>query len=258
MVVYVIGQPEETIADFFTREVVYTNGRLRVMKVGDKVKLIDRFWDCAIFRHKPRAVRKSIAAEKDNVLTIAAIVERLNQPYAMFENKEWMLPVALLEPITTDKTTETLKRGTHPEFVPGNEFVVIFECYGLQGETVTLLHNDGTFMPRFHTSQGRLFLEWAWLAPANHKPTTRQWTDAELREAREIIGEIVTNMQPNQHSYMRDYKGLVEIRYTSSLNDTYHTFYGKPSDKDEYNKYVGHMVALCKATRRPLPEWVTR
>ena len=32
MIVHVLGQPEETIADFFPRrEVVYTNGRLRVI-----------------------------------------------------------------------------------------------------------------------------------------------------------------------------------------------------------------------------------
>ena len=80
----------------------------------------------------------------------------------------------------------------------------------------------------------------------------RKWTDDEIAEAQRIIGEIVA-----EAGVICFYDNLLNsgenrIHY----NGVFYT--AVCSDRDEYNKTIGRMVALCKATGRKLPEWVTR
>jgi hypothetical protein len=67
----------------------------------------------------------------------------------------------------------------------------------------------------------------------------------------------VAGFKFGQCFYIRDESGKdLTIRYTAEEADGIHTITAHCSPHDEFNRTIGIMVALCKATGRKLPDWV--
>lgn len=82
-------------------------------------------------------------------------------------------------------------------------------------------------------------------------------TPEQIAEAQRIIGEIVAGFTEGDYFYIRDESDKeLSIRYTAETADGMHTITAHCSPHDEFNRTIGLLVALCKATGRKLPDWV--
>lgn len=86
----------------------------------------------------------------------------------------------------------------------------------------------------------------------NYKPL-RKWTEAEITEAKCIIAEIeVEGVIYSKASAL----GFEGTNTNASFN--HKESIARCSVHDEYNMYIGSMVALCKASGRKLPSWINK
>lgn len=91
----------------------------------------------------------------------------------------------------------------------------------------------------------------------NQEVNKRIYTYPEIQEAQRIIGEIVAGFRWGEGFVVVDRSEReLTIHYTSRSLDSFHTFTAKCSPNDKFDKTIGTMVALCKATSRDLPEFV--
>ena len=88
-------------------------------------------------------------------------------------------------------------------------------------------------------------------------PTLHRHTPDQIAEAQRIIGEIVAGFKFGQCFYIRDESDKdLAIRYTAETADGMHAITAHCSPHDEFNRTIGLLVALCKATGRKLPDWI--
>ena len=88
-------------------------------------------------------------------------------------------------------------------------------------------------------------------------PVIHRHTDEQIAEAQRIIGEIVAGFKFGQHFHPHGESDKeLTIRYTAEPLDEFHNITAHCSPHDEFNRTIGLLVALCKATGRKLPDWV--
>ncbi len=82
-------------------------------------------------------------------------------------------------------------------------------------------------------------------------------TPEQVAEAQRIIGEIVAGFRNFECFFIRDDSDReLSIYYTKEVRDGMHTITAHCSPHDEFNRTIGLLVALCKATGRKLPDWI--
>ena len=153
------------------------------IKIGDKVRLIDKFYEHPLWKSLPREYREDYAKRKGNVGTVSEIregsgpIDKLMcvvEQEAFTEHPEYrkIIPVDLLEKVQPE--SKTLTDGPHPEFKAGDKFVVVNppENCGLKvGDVITLDENDNTRDPWFMMNGHRYCENWENLAPVEAEPT---------------------------------------------------------------------------------------
>ena len=223
-------------------------------KKGDKVRLKDKFYDEDDFKNDERYIRESIAKIKGQTWTIEDITNYDNQKRACSSEKDcmWSIPLSLLELVETPKEIEP-KVGMWAEIIkehwgkPVGSIVKIASVRGdnsIYYECAKTEHSRGTFFA--HERYYKLL--------PNYKPL-RKWTDVEIMEAKSIVAEIL-------------YEG--EQRIASIGGGNFHDgdivwamvngkiYKAKCCPTDEWNVWIGRMVATCKSAGRALPSWIRK
>lgn len=218
------------------------------IKVGDKVKLIDKFYEHEKFKGDKRHIRKQIASLKGKEFEVYAIdFGRAHTATDII----YTIPVELLEKV------EELPK-------PGDLFRVIgnkgnYHRFEL-GEIVRLVNPfDWTYdciCKGYSKHHGKVRDQVVRISDI--KPYTKhRYTDEQIAEAQRIIGEIIAKMAwPHQITFDLIDGNIIELRCKNRYENTRKVFIAKCSPSDEYNETIGKMVCLCKAAHRKLPDWI--
>lgn len=86
-----------------------------------------------------------------------------------------------------------------------------------------------------------------------NKPTYKHsYTAEQIAEAQRIIGELVADSNNGKGCRMISDTKKKKCFAIVGCN----TYTAHCSDGDEYNRYIGIMIALCRANGRKVPDWV--
>ena len=254
------------------------------IKVGDTVTLIDKPWETDVWKGMDRWFNHGIMRTKNSSWTVININKgHYGGKYIDCDDSPnespWKIPLELLrkvddginaEWIATGVVDDGVIKGTvEPKkgdpatsFKPGKKYVYSKELNkrGNEPSTVSFLWHDMCdgkevdVTSEFRGSIGSFVIipQWCYEIPTLHRHTPEQIADAQR-----IIGEIVAGFKFCQYFYIRNESDReLTIRYTSEIADGMHTITAHCSPHDEYNRTIGLLVALCKATGRKLPDWV--
>ena len=239
------------------------------IKVGDTVTLIDNFYNHEKFKADSRRIRKQIASLRNTELEVKDINKHNNR--ASTGKIDYSIPIELLEKVYG---VDLVDDGLNAEWIATgvvDDSVVKGAVEPKKGDLFRVIGNKGTwnmfnigdevtFSGRinnddFECQRGKHITQWVSpcdLAPINHRHTPEQ-----IAEAQRIIGEIVAGFKKGQCFLIRDESEKeLTIRYTAETADDMHTITAHCSPHDEFNRTIGIMVALCKATGRKLPDWI--
>ena len=219
------------------------------IKVGDTVKLIDKFYEHEAFKAESRHIRKQIASLKDAQFIVKDIYGHTNR--AATGKIDYTIPVELLEKAeempekTIYEEVENLIEALTEIIKPAMEMVreiieKLVEVYGVDLVEISKL-----------IDQGMSFQE------AIESTSKHRYTDEQVREAQRIIGEIVADMAWRQQITFALVDGnIIALSWRDRYENTKQVFEAKCSPHDEYNETIGKMVCLCRATGRKLPDWI--
>ncbi len=93
-------------------------------------------------------------------------------------------------------------------------------------------------------------------AIAEYKKQHFDWTEEELKQARELFKELAAEWVLDQNDILvfseNQHKEEVrlEIRYLSDIC-------GTPRGNDVFNPLIGKVVCLCKALNKPIPDFIS-
>jgi hypothetical protein len=233
------------------------------------VTLIDNFYEHEKFKREPRDQRKDIAKLKGRVFKFIAI-SILGDRAIHDTDCRWPIPLELLRKVDDGINggwiitgmVEPKKGDPVTSFKPGKKYVYSKELNERETGPSTIgfqWHDmcDGKEVDVTSKSRGSIgscviLPQWCYEIPTLHRHTPEQ-----IAEAQRIIGEIVADFKFGQCYYIRDESDReLTIRYTAEEADGMHTITAHCSPHDEFNRTIGIMVALCKATGRKLPDWI--
>ena len=258
------------------------------IKVGDKVRLIDKPWESEVWgkldRQRRAAYGKMIGKDivVSDIYLSPAIFELRGIPCA--NTGVWFIPLALLERVE-DKAAwpvkderKAMEDRPYPEIKEGAQFVVLDpELWGhiKAGDLVTLQKNDGTRCPFFTAPDGRVIaIWWELLAP----PSKHRYTPEQEQEARDIVYRLMMGLPCINVVKITCLQEHFLDPIDRINRDKPHTVarllgtFGNPKPmwseekravsfcqpNDEWADDIGRMVAICKLLGEPLPKWVTR
>lgn len=244
---------------------------IELIKVGDTVTLIDRPWETDVWNGMDRFYKKYFMKLKGTIWTVEKIrTDYFNADYDCDDSQNgcpFIVPIDLLRKVDDTIRADRITTGVV------DDSVVKGIVEPKRGDLFRVIGNDGrhmhsvgdvvefvsdpisqsyeTYCPKTGRTQ---FVHKTDLEPYDgiHRHTPDQ-----IAETQRIIGEIVADFKFGQCYYIRDESGKdLTIRYTAETADGMHTITAHCSPHDEFNRTIGIMVALCKATGRKLPDWV--
>ena len=199
-------------------------------KAGDKVRLIDKFWERPEFTAEPRVVRASIASDRDTVMTIYTIGRGSADMSYCKHNGTSRIPLALLELVEEPK-----KEQPKPIETP----------YGERFHSNCKHHKCSLDDEPCNSCFQHDYKLWE---PAEPIDTMHHWTDAEIREAKELSYQMIL-----------DANRLICFGFYSDKTKAYAQYESassEPSNLDAYNRDIGVCVALCKLLGKPIPAFI--
>jgi len=202
------------------------------IKVGDKVRLKDKFYDEPDFKNEDRYHRVHLAKNKGFVLPVDDIHYNSYSKQTRVGSKEnkgdYTIPISLLEKV---------------------EEPVVQEENTIDGQ-----------VPNYNSKQQeaaqRKFEKWLKTVLDRNPQNFRKWTKEEVTEAKCFIAEFIIRLNGNGYSVVINYLPTIRIDARIVAGTLVKTASARCSKKDEYNPYIGTMVALCKATNLAIPDWV--
>jgi hypothetical protein len=227
-------------------------------KDGDKVRLKEKFYDEDDFKSDDKHQRKEIAKLKGRAWTINSV--DFNSVWKQVRVSgdstcRYTVPVSLLE-LVEKPVVEVKRKAKVGEYVKVIKEDSMWEAkIGIIGKVVfsgffgcVIIVENKDYYVRF---QNIVVLE-------NYVPKEkplRKWTDAEIMEAKAIIGEFLTRNSCyfSYKSYINKNRGDAICVYVGNEKGV-----AKCCATDDWNYYIGTMVALCKATGRELPKWIKK
>jgi hypothetical protein len=211
------------------------------IKSGDKVKLIDRFYEHDAFKADSRHIRKQIASLNGRELEVKDICKYTNR--ASTGKIDYSIPVELLEKVEPDS----------PVFEAGKSYVfdkTLLEWKprpdswesDIDGKSVEFIPGDTKGSVSFY------LVDREWCRESKHR-----YTDEQIAEAEQIIGSIVASL-PDWDTFFFRREGSETMIYASGNANKQNS--AKCMETDEYNQTIGRMIALCRHVGRPLPKWL--
>ena len=240
---------------FFPRELEVINETEHIMfKVGDKVRFKKEFYKEEYFKKLPRSTRK-----------IAAELVRQGSFYVFYAGAErvricnfhghYDIDASLLEPCKKDVPKPIVKEVSRKAKV--GEYIKIVHAV-MAGS----YYKDGDILKVVRIGGNGVYIECGtvvWLeeyvvlenyVPEEKviKPHKRKWTPEEIVQAKCFLAEELIH----HHCAF-----TIGRQKTACYNaETYKGAVSKPSPSDEYNEYIGAVVAYCKASGVEIPEFI--
>lgn len=214
------------------------------IKVGDAVKLIDKFYEHEKFKGDKRHIRKQIASLKGKEFEVYAIVFGRAHTTA---DIMYTIPLDLLEKVEPDR----------PVFEAGKSYVfdktLLEQKPRPDGWENDVDGKNVGFEPGSSCGIVRGYMVMReWCKEAKHRYTAKQRAEAE-----KIIGKIIADMAwRHQIAFALVDGNIIALSWRDRYSDTKQVFEAKCSPHDEYNETIGKMVCLCRAAHRKLPDWV--
>lgn len=89
----------------------------------------------------------------------------------------------------------------------------------------------------------------------------KDWTEEEIEQAKELVCEMASTVIMGGgdlfFGHDEDDNSIICTVYNDSFSwEPTHDFYAKPHGKDIYNVWIGKCVALCKALKKPIPDFI--
>jgi len=155
-----------------------------------------------------------------------------------------------VEPVKTEPKRVPMTDEPHPEIKEGARFVVVKKPGNSNfkiGDVLTLERNDGSKCPFFYHNNKIRCESWKNLAPLEAK---HRYTDEQIDEAKCYLAEK-----------MFDNTGWTITKPTEShpvavVSGGLGTGKAKCAPDDEFNAYIGLMVAFKRYHGEPLPTWI--
>ena len=238
------------------------------IKPGDKVTLIDKPWEwdgwAQLDRKRRCAYGKMTGKEMTvcDIYQLPALVELRGIPCA--NTGVWFIPIAILrkvepvklpfdfepEPVKEEPKRVQMTNEPHPEMKEGAKFVVVKNPDNPNlkiGDVLTLERNDGSKCPFFYHNDKMRCEWWKSLAPLEAK---HRYTDEQITEAKCYLAEK-----------MFDNTGWTITKPTEAhpvavVSGGLGTGTAKCAPDDEFNAYIGLMVAFKRYHDDPLPTWI--
>mgnify|MGYP007069473121 CR=1 FL=1 len=224
---------------------------------GDKIKLKKDFYKEENFKELVRSSRKSIAELVGKILTVKSYGYVSNDLLHVTIGGEgdYVILTSVAEPIAKPATREKRKavEGEYVKIVKplmaiGYGEDAVFEV----GEVCKngFLVKDSEDKLYISDSEYVVIPAPEFNVPA---PALRTWTQEEIQEAKDIVLDIL-------FSETRVLK--IEGKDIIKTGDPIFSAYGgkrytaRCSEHDQWNFWVGKMVAMCTASGRKLPDWV--
>lgn len=203
-------------------------------KQGDKVRLKQDYYKHDWFRGLYRERRKAISEKVGKVARITT--ESMAEAYSSMR-----FPLGLVEIRFNDRSflrvhedmlesVATRVTDTEPTYAVANY------CNDLL-ETISLITASEEFK-RLERIYGRT---------SKHSYTAEQ-----IAEAQRIIGELVVASRYGEDYEILDDENKKKCWVTVGCK----TYTAYCSEDDEFNEYIGIMIAMCKANGRKVPDWV--
>ena len=227
---------------------------IQPIKVGDTVTLIDKPWEHFLWNTLPRDYRKEYIKTKGKTRSIEGFydgtypIAGVRCAFPASESR-YIIPIELLEKV--EELPKEPKKGDLFRVIgnDGHHFHSVGDI--VEFLEVASERSYVTYCPKTGRTQ---FVHKTDLEPYDgiHRHTPEQ-----VAEAQRIIGEIVAGFKYGQRFYIRDESDReLNIRYLAEEAVGMHTITAHCSPHDEFNRTIGVLVALCKATGRKLPDWV--
>ena len=198
------------------------------IKVGDKVRLKDKFYDEPDFKTENRFARKEISKNKGFEIMVHKIISE-GMRVSSDENKgAFTIPISLLEKV---------------------EEPVVQEENTIDGQ----VHN---YNSKQQDAAQRKFEKWLKTILDRNPQNFRKWTKEEVTEAKCLIADFMIRLNGNGYSVVITYLSTIRTDARIAQGTFVRTASARCSKKDEYNPYIGTMVALCKVTNLAMPDWV--
>lgn len=246
------------------------------VKVGDKVRVVNAWEGESVYKNGD--VLEVIALSKLVTGSVWVRTEKPSDHGVSFCDREISEPYAYLcsseyepcEPIKVGDTVTLIDNFYNHEKFKAEPRIRRKSIASLDGDVFNITHIN--FSNRASTTSGIV-----WSVPLDllrkveprldgknfsylcidEITTLHRHTPEQIAEAQRIIGEIVAGFKFGQCFYIRDESDReLTIRYTAETADGMHTVTAHCSPHDEFNRTIGIMVALCKATGRKLPDWI--
>lgn len=254
-------------------------------KEGNTVQLKGKFYDEPSFKRLDRFNRKyisSLAKRRLKITHIFISCEEIITVYDEISNNSAHVPVAILE-LAHPKTQitgawfdecddkfipPTPRKQIEPKLVLriGAWAVPVVDLKQLSRDPAKFekgvpfqienifggAYSGDTFLTRQGEVRG-IRLSHCKLLP-DYKPM-RKWTLEEIMYAKAFLGEFLTSRQ-----LRLSYKNYENSRRGEEIVLTVGDKRGiaRCCPTDDWNYYIGSMVAICKATGRPLPDWIKK
>jgi len=251
------------------------------IKVGDKVRLKDKFYDEPDFKNEDRYHRVHLAKNKGFVLPVDDIHYNSYSKQTRVVSKEnkgdYTIPISLLEkveePVVQEENTIEARVGMWFERIGFDNGLKTGEKYqiasinatgdylvNINGDTMLCLPKNAKLLPHYYSKQQeadqRKFERRLNNVLDRNPQNFRKWTKEEVTEAKCFIAEFIIRLNGNGYSVTINYHSTIRIDARIVAGTLVKTASARCSKKDEYNPYIGTMVALCKATNLAMPDWV--
>lgn len=242
---------EQLIRDFY-KAIEEEENTMTRFKVGDKVRLKEKFYDEPYFKKCGRTIRKMYAARQGNIYTVSEHPYDTDSTVSTEEDDEMFWFDTTLLKLAEKPAVEVKRKAkcgewikvtkTHCDFSAkvGETAVVTADAIGYN----IFVNGEEKFVP-FDCA---VLLE-------DYVPM-RKWTDTEVTEAKCIIADAYAEAgyrMTCSHGY-----DVTDKAYLSVMGYRGKTYEARCCPTDEPNPYIGLMVVLSKATGRKLPVWIRR
>lgn len=239
------------------------------IKPGDTVTLIDKPWEWdgwAKLTRKRRLIYKGFMGKENEVMRIIDspnVTDLLGRVCADI-GRYYIVPLDILrkvepvklpfdfepEPVKAEPKRVPMTNEPHPEIKEGARFVVVNKPDNTAlkiGDVLTLERNDGSKCPFFYHNDEMRCEWWKSLAPLEAK---HRYTDEQITEAKCYLAEK-----------MFDNTGWTITKPTEAhpvavVSGGLGTGTAKCAPDDEFNVYIGLMVAVKRYHGEPLPTWI--
>lgn len=156
-----------------------------------------------------------------------------------------------VEPVKAEPKRVPMTDEPHPEIKEGARFVVVNKPDNPNlkiGDVLVLYKNDHSSCPFFYHNEARRCEYWKNLAPVEAK---HRYTDEQITEAKCYLAESMVSMK-DRWTITKP----TEAYPVAVISGPLGTGKAKCAPDDEFNVYIGLMVAFKRYHNEPLPTWI--